>query len=133
VALALRPVGADSARADSTGAAWAEFLAAVDTLSVTPHDAARVVIDARAGTVVAGGDARVGPAVVSQSGITLEVGSAERVAGPAGDARVRLGAAASVEDVAAGLHAAGVRPEEIVAILEALRAAGALRAEVVVR
>ena len=40
---------------------------------------------------------------------------------------------ATVQDVAGGLHAVGARSEEIAAIFEALVAAGALRAEVVVR
>ena len=44
-----------------------------------------------------------------------------------------MDARTSVQDVAAGLHAAGVRPEDMAAIFEALQASGALRAEVVVR
>jgi flagellar basal body P-ring protein FlgI len=42
-------------------------------------------------------------------------------------------AQASVEDVAAGLHAAGAQSRDLVAIFEALQAAGALQAQVVVR
>jgi flagellar basal body P-ring protein FlgI len=69
--------------------------------------------------------------VVSHHGITLEVGGAPAPAGVTG--LVRMDAQASVQDVAAGLHAAGARPDEIAAIFESLRAAGALRGEVVVR
>ena len=50
------------------------FLAAVDTLRVSPVEVARIVIDGREGTVVAGGDVRIRPAVVSHHGITLEIG-----------------------------------------------------------
>ena len=46
---------------------------------------------------------------------------------------VRIEPQALVQDVAAGLHAAGARPEEIATILEALRDAGALDAEIVIR
>ena len=46
---------------------------------------------------------------------------------------MRVEPQASVQDVAAGLHAAGAKPAEIAAIFEALQAAGALQAQVVVR
>lgn len=107
-----------------------EFLAAVDTLWVESAAPARVVIDRRDGTVVAGGDVRIGSAVVRHRGITLEIGGAPA---PGSDGMVRLSAEASVEDVAAGLHAAGAAATDLVAIFEALQAAGALRAQVVVR
>lgn len=108
------------------------FLAAVDTVDVREPAPSRIVIDARAGTLVAGGEVSLGPAVVQHRGVTLQIGAraaaADTVAG-----LVRFAPSSSVRDVAAGLHAAGVRSEDMVAIFEALRAAGALRAEVVVR
>jgi flagellar P-ring protein FlgI len=107
------------------------FLAAVDTLRVTTHEVARIVIDAREGTVVAGGDVRIGPAVVSHHGITLEVVPVTLANPP--DGLVRAVPGAPVQDVAAGLHASGARPDEIAAIFQALESAGALRAEVVIR
>jgi flagellar P-ring protein precursor FlgI len=109
------------------------FLAAVDTVLVVVPAAARVVIDARDGTVVAGGGAKVGAAVVSHGGITLQIGGAPPGGTAPPEGLVRVAPQASVQDVAAGLHAAGARPGEIAAIFEALRSAGALRAQVVVR
>jgi flagellar P-ring protein precursor FlgI len=112
------------------------FLAAVDTLAVSTPALARVVIDAREGTVVAGAGVQVGGAVVSHHGITLEIGGRARAATPAGAAAaglVRVDGQASVQDVAAGLHAAGAKPDEIAAIFESLRAVGALHADVVLR
>lgn len=108
------------------------FLAAVDTVVVRETSRSRIVIDARAGTLVAGGDLSVGPAVIQHRGVTLQIG-ANGAARDTSEGLVRFGVAASVQDVAAGLHAAGVRSEDMAAIFEALRAAGALRAEVVVR
>jgi len=107
-----------------------EFLAAVDTVDVATHVPARIVIDARDGTVVAGGDVRVGAATVSHRGITLAVGGAVPAAS---NGLVHVDPKAAVEDVAAGLHAAGAQAEDLIAIFEALRAAGALDAEVIVR
>lgn len=108
------------------------FLAAVDTVLVTTREQALIVIGGRDGTVVAGGGATVGPASVSHGGLTLMVGGQPATNGTASGI-VRVEPQASVQDVAAGLHAAGAKPEEIAAIFEALQAAGALQAQVVVR
>lgn len=113
------------------------FFAAVDTVRVVTEMPARLVLDAREGTLVAGGDIPVGTAVIHHRGVTLQIGgptatgASGAVAGTQG--LIRLEARASVQDIAAGLHAAGVTPEDMVAIFEALQAAGALRATVLVR
>ena len=106
------------------------WLAAVDTVDVRAPEPARVIIDGRDGTVVAGGGLRVSAAVVSHGGVTLEIGGSSTTTS---DGLVHMAADASVQDVAAGLHAAGARGPEIAAVFEALRASGALRAAVVVR
>lgn len=124
-------------RADSLSA----WMAAIDTLPVNVVETARIVIDGRDGTVVVGGDIRLGPATVSHRGITVQVGGRE----PADTARraatdstgagglVRAQPGTSVQTLVAGLHAAGARPAEVAAIFEALRTAGSVVAEVVVR
>jgi len=143
--------GAGTARADDPGSvllnpgagradSLSAWLAAIDTLSVPVVDAARIVIDGRDGTVVVGGDIRIGSAVVSHRGITVQVGTeppdtaARAPADSAGGAGlIRAGTGSSVQTLVAGLHAAGARPAEVAAIFEALRASGAIKAEVVVR
>jgi flagellar P-ring protein FlgI len=132
------------ARADSL----LQFLAAVDTLPVAWASPARIVIDARDGTVVTGGQVQVGPASVSHDGLTVQIGGtpatpaapAAGQAPPAGGnaeapppAVLALNVGATVEDIAAGLHAAGASAPEIAAIFDGLRAVQALRAEVIVR
>jgi flagellar P-ring protein precursor FlgI len=122
-AIALNPARADS----SALGAW---LAAVDTVGVAIEAPVRVVLSKRDGTVVAGGDLRVGPAVVSHRGITLRIGGA---GGRGSEGLVDVAADAPVRDVVAGLHAAGASADDLIAVLGALQAAGALAAEVVVR
>ncbi len=130
--LTLQPRGA-------TPEAVMTFFAALDTVAVVTQGPARIVIDGREGTLVSGGDVRLGPALITHHGVTLAIGGAGAVpTGAAADSTareglVRMNARATVQDVAAGLHAAGVRAEDMAAIFEALQAAGALRAEVVVR
>ena len=130
ITLAPKATGADAEN---------RFFAAVDTLPVVAPEPARIVIDGREGTLVSGGDVRVGPAVIHHHGVTLAIGGAGSPArgtpadSTANEGLVRMDARSSVQDVAAGLHAAGVRAEDMAAIFEALQASGALHAEVVVR
>jgi flagellar P-ring protein precursor FlgI len=127
------------------------WLAAVDTLPVTVAEVSRIVIDGRDGTVVVGGDIRLGQATVSHRGLTVSIGALARADSsrpvPADSGRrapsdsstgggggtVKAASGASVQDLVQGLHAAGARAQEVAAIFEALRAAGAIRAEVLVR
>jgi flagellar P-ring protein precursor FlgI len=108
------------------------FLAAVDTLAVDQPLPGRIVINARDGTVVAGGDVRVGSAAVSHRGITLRVGG-QPGQGAAGEGMLNLDAGATVQKIAAGLHAAGATSQEVAAIFESLRQVGALTAQVMVQ
>jgi flagellar P-ring protein FlgI len=120
------------------------LLAALDTVPVRVVPDSRIIIDGRSGTVVTGGTVRVAAATVSHKGITLRIGG-PATASPAPDttARPSRPAAASgllevtdgatVQEVAAGLHAAGAQPQEIAAMFAALRDVGAIGAEVVIR
>lgn len=119
----------------------------IQDLKVTPDHANRLVIDARDGTVVAGGDITVGSAVVSHGGVTLTIGAGAGAApatpppvggaGPSGPLvgtqTVRVANGASVQTVAAALQAVQTSPSEIAAIFESLREVGALAAEVTIR
>lgn len=114
-----------------TGASLASTIARIRDVRVRPDRVARVVIDARDGTVIAGGDLMVGEAVVSHAGVTLTVGAASDTSRIRGDLRVQPGT--SVQRIASALHAIQTSPAEIAAIFEGLRTIGAIAAEVVVR
>jgi flagellar P-ring protein precursor FlgI len=132
-------------RADSLSV----WLAAIDTLPVTVVESPRIVIDGRDGSVVAGGDVRVGGATVSLRGITLQVGGSEpapAAASPdsasggrplrdssATSGLVHAGVGSTVQEIVAVLYAAGAKSQDLVAIFDALRASGAIRADVVIR
>ncbi|HYC33285.1 MAG TPA: flagellar basal body P-ring protein FlgI, partial [Gemmatimonadales bacterium] len=107
-------------------------LAAVDTLPIAQPAPSRILINARDGTVVAGGDVRVGAAAVSHRGITLRVGGTPG-ADAGGEGMLALAAGSTVQDVAAGLHAAGATSQEVAAIFEALREVGAVQAPVTIQ
>ncbi len=117
---------------DSTGSARSLALAKLRELPIRITRGARVVIDGRDGTVVAGGDVTVGEAVVTHGPLTLAIGGgADSTAAPAGE--VRLLAGVSVQRIASALHGIRSSPQEIAAIFSALREVGAISAEVVIR
>lgn len=114
-----------------TAAGTATMLSRIADLTVERQATPQVLVDTRDGTVVVGGSALVGPGVVSHGGLTLTVGATRTDPPSPGEVRVTPGA--SVQDVAAALHAVGAPPTVIAAIFESLQKVGALTAEVRVR
>jgi flagellar P-ring protein precursor FlgI len=129
------------------------LLAKISEVKVDPTARARVVINERTGTIVAGGDVRLMPVAIAQGGITISVRETAAVSQPGafsgGNTAVvkqteiepieqksgltYVDGAATLADVAQALSTFGVSPRELASVLQALRAAGALRAEVIVQ
>ena len=115
------------------------FIAEVGELEVSPDAPAKVVLNARTGVVVIGGNVRISPAAVSYNGFNVSVGVSPGSQAQAGGdmvimpmqpgSTVALEAGATIEALAAALNAVGARPVDIMNIMEALRACGALQAE----
>ncbi len=135
-------IGPGSARVEDPGSvaltvpdsAAAATLARIAELRITPIRPARIVIDARQGTVVAGGDLTIGPGMVSVGGITVSIGAQPADTSqqsPSGALLVRAGS--SVQDLAAVLHTARTPGALVAQVFEALRQAGAITAEVITR
>ena len=118
----------------------AEALGRVRELRVRPAQRSAVLLDARSGLVVAGGDAQVGAAVVRQGRVVLSIAgpnaaAAARDAAAQGDSTIalRLPVGTSVLEVTAALRAVDAQPRDVAAILLALRQVGALPVEIVVQ
>jgi flagellar P-ring protein precursor FlgI len=130
------------------------LLARLAEIEVTPHMPARVVVSERTGTIVAGGDVRLSPVAVAQGGLSISIFEQYNVSQPnpfadSGQTVVRpqsdvagserevplryIEGGATLKDVASVLGAMGVTPRELASILQALKTAGALRAEVIVQ
>lgn len=108
-------------------------LARVGEIRVEPLRSARVIIDGRVGTVVAGGDIRVGEAVVSHGSLTLSIGGSTAPGGEEIPGDLRLEPGVTVQDIAAALHGVAAPPQAIASVFESLRQVGALSAQVVIR
>ncbi len=128
------------------------FLAEIEQLEVMPDVPARVVINERTGTVVVGGNVKILPAAVAHGNLSVEIRSEPIVSQPAPFSQgetvvlpntqatvyqdegkmVTIENATTVQEVAQALNSLGVMPRDIIAILQALKEAGALRAELIV-
>jgi flagellar P-ring protein precursor FlgI len=145
VSVAVRaPAGAD---------VRASLISAIENLTVDAAEAsAKVIVNARTGTVVINSAVRVAPAAVTHGKLTVRIDERQRVSQPAplsqGQTALERKSAVDVEeerrpmfllepgpklaDVVKAVNAIGASPADLVAILEALKQAGALKAELIV-
>ncbi len=127
----------------------ASLLARVEKLMVAVHTPARVVVNERTGTIVMGQDVSLGACSILHGNLSVVITTVFQVSQPlpytqgqtqvvpqttvkateSPAHRIELREGATVDDLINGLQAIGATPRDIVAILEAIRAAGALQAE----
>lgn len=128
----------------------ARLIAEIEQLQVRPDLIARVVVDERSGTIVIGDDVRVSRVAITQGNLTVRVVETPQVSQPQpfangstvvvprtdvqvqeGNGRqfVTVGGNVSLQQLVNGLNALGVGPRDMVSILQAIKAAGALHAD----
>ena len=134
------------------GISPARFIATIENIPVTVDQPARVVIDERTGTIVIGADVRISPVAVSQGSLAVSVTELPRIVQPEpfsdgvtaveprslvdvsqSDGPVSILNGVSLSEIAAGLNRLGVKPTDTIAILQAIKSAGALQAELVLQ
>jgi len=127
------------------------FIAKIETTRVVPDVSAIVVINEKTGTIVAGENVTIGAVAIAHGNLSIQISSRPVISQPAPfstkgetvvvpdteidvdvpESRlVALEESASVSDVARALNLLGVSPRDIIAIFQALKEAGALRAEI---
>lgn len=127
-----------------------EFVSELEDLSVQTDRPARIVIDERTGTIVVGKEVRIAPVAILHGGLTVEIKTNINVSQPlplssgqtaatpevsvtANEEKTKnivLEEGASVEELVRALTAIGSTARDVIAILQSLKAAGALQAEV---
>ena len=128
------------------------LLAEIEQLRVEPDLPARVIIDEATGTIVMGANVRVSTVAIAQGNLTISVSESpiasqpapfsdgETVVLPRTDVTVQedqmqmgiLDSGVSLSDLVDGLNAMGVSPRDMITILQAIKASGALQADIVV-
>jgi flagellar P-ring protein precursor FlgI len=130
----------------------ARFIAEVGDLAVQPDVPARVVIDERTGTIVIGKDVRVSTVAVAHGSLTVRVTENAKVSQPNPFARgetvvtpdtqidadqkganLAIIRGTNLQTLVGGLNKVGLKPQGIIAILQAMKSAGALQADLVVQ
>jgi flagellar P-ring protein precursor FlgI len=127
-----------------------ELISQIQNLSISVHPPAKVVVNERTGTIVMGGDVKLSAVSVLHGGLSVQVTTTfsasqpapfskngETVVLPERDVQakesvarsIRLEEGASVEDLINGLQTMGATARDIVAILQAIKEAGGLQAE----
>jgi flagellar P-ring protein precursor FlgI len=126
-----------------------EFVAEVERLTVEPDRAERIVVNERTGTIVMGKDVHISPVAIMQGTLSVEIQTESQVSQPnalsSGTTQVTqqvstsvkeqaarnliLKEGATVEELVRALSAIGSTPRDIIAILQNLKSAGALEAE----
>jgi flagellar P-ring protein precursor FlgI len=126
------------------------LLTEIEQLQVEPDLSARVVIDERSGIIVMGRDVRVSTIAVAQGNLTVTISETPQVSQPnpfsRGETRTvprtRIGVqedgkklavvkeGVSLQQLVDGLNALGIGPRDLIAILQAIKAAGAIQADI---
>lgn len=129
------------------------FASMVENIEITPDDApARIIVNSRTGTVVINNKVRVQPAAVSHGSLMVSISEnlqvsqpyefsrGQTVVTPQSDVQVEeerkrmfiFNSGVSLDEIVKAVNNVGAGPSDLVAILEALKTAGALRAELIV-
>src|SRR5580704_17364366 len=127
------------------------FVTDVEDLDVDPEAPAKVVIDEVSGVVVMGSDVRISQVAIAQGNLTISVQETPQVSQPApfsqgqttvtpnsklkvdeekGKKLLIVGGGASLSTLVQGLNALGVTPRDMISILQAIKASGALQADI---
>ena len=133
------------------GGRLAQLLGEIEQLPVEPDTAARIVIDESSGIIVMGANVQISRVAVAQGNLTVRVTETPQVSQPnplangrtvevprtsievndqSGNRMVALEPGVTLKDLVDGLNALGVGPRDLIGILQAIKAAGALQAEI---
>jgi flagellar P-ring protein precursor FlgI len=128
-----------------------KLLTEIEQLQVEPDETAKIVIDERSGIIVMGRDVRVSMVAVAQGNLTVTITETPQVSQPGPFSRngqtvvvprTRIGVqedgkklavvkdGVSLQQLVDGLNALGIGPRDLIAILQAIKAAGAIQADI---
>ena len=126
------------------------FIAEIGALMVEPDTEARVVLDSRTGTIVIGQDVQISPVAVTHGNLTVRITETPVASQPApfskgktvvlprtdvdineSGGQMRIIGGTTLRKLVNGLNQVGLKPSGIIAILQAIKSAGALQADLI--
>ncbi|UZP69185.1 flagellar basal body P-ring protein FlgI [Desulfovibrio mangrovi] len=124
------------------------LMASIENIQITPDNKAKVVVDEKTGTVVVGRDVRISRVAIAHGALQIVVQESAQVSQPGAfspgqtvvtpqtdiaareeNKRLVLVEGATLQELTDGLNSIGATPRDLISILRALKAAGALHAE----
>lgn len=147
-----QPVDANTVRVsvpDAFSKDLVVFMARLETIDISPDVGAKVVLNERTGTVIMGENVRISRVAISHGNLSIEIKERKQVSQPLpfsrgetavtpesdvevkeeGERLILLQEGASLGEVIQALNAIGVTPRDLITILQALKTAGALQAD----
>ena len=129
---------------------WRSMLTEIEQLQIEPDLPAKIIIDERSGIIVMGRDVRVSTVAVAQGNLTVSISETPQVSQPApfsqgrtvvvprskvgvtedGKKLALVREGVSLQQLVDGLNALGIGPRDMIAILQAIKAAGAIQADI---
>ena len=126
------------------------FLTEIEQLQIEPDLVAKIVIDERSGIIVMGRDVRVATVAVAQGNLTVSISESQQVSQPNAFSRGRTVVSprssvgvtedgkklavvkdgVSLQQLVDGLNGLGIGPRDLIGILQAIKAAGAIQADI---
>jgi flagellar P-ring protein precursor FlgI len=130
-----------------------EFVASLEKMEVEPDSIAKVVLDERTGTVVVGENVRLATVAIAHGNLSIEIRENQQVSQPAPLSQgqtvvtpesgvriqedrsqmVLLPQAVTIRDLVRALNSIGITPRDLITIFQAIKAAGALQAQLEIR
>ncbi len=129
-----------------------DLITDIEQLPVQPDQAAKVIISERSGVIVIGSEVRISDVAIAQGNLTVKISEAAQVSQPnpfaatgetttvartdlsinqGNDVRLApLETGVSLQELVTGLNRLGMKPSDIITILQAIKAAGALQADI---
>lgn len=128
-----------------------ELITDIEQLTIQPDQIARIVIDDKSGVIVMGQDVKISPVAVAQQNLTVRITETPQVSQPSpfsqgetttvprtnveinegqeGNVAI-LTSGVTLEELVTSLNALGITPRDVITILQAIKTAGALQAEI---
>ena len=107
-----------------------KLVSIIENFKVVSDTRAKIVINERTGTIVAGGDVILHPVAISHGDLSIQIGGAlEQNASPRSIYNIEK--AAKLKDFVESLNSFGVKPEDIISIFQALKKNGSLVGEII--
>ncbi len=134
---------------DSMRSNLVEYVSSIEAIKITPDVSAKVVVNERTGTVVVGQDVRISTVAIAHGNLTISIQPNVSVSQPEGfslgqtqvteepsvevkegnDKLAIIPTGVSIGDLVKALNAIGITPRDLIAVFQAIQAAGALQAE----